>query len=210
MAGFFLYSLDAEAFEQLTAAPTKAQCLSGADAMLEDLEERLGDYDGDEAADPDKWPLERLPLAKAIRARLISPDWYSDLTTGDAAIWDDMVFQLVQDDGMDFRNDNDGLLYWDAARIAAQNGAATMAEQPFGRAGFRHTGVSAGDLDLMYTVFLPDHVAQLLEELEAAAPHFETLPSTPEGDRDQFFRGLLEPVRRIAAEDRVLWVQTDT
>ena len=209
MAGFFLYSLDAEAFRQLTTAPTKAQCLAGADAIVDDLAERLGDYVGEEA-DPDKWPLDRLLLAKAIRARLVSPDWYSDLRAGDAAIWADVVFQLIQDDGMDFRNDNDGFLYWDAARIAARHGAPTMAEQPFGQAGFRHTSVSAGDLDLMYTVFLPDQVALLLEELEAAVPHFETLPATPEGDRDQFFRGLLEPVRRIAAEDRVLWVQTDT
>jgi hypothetical protein len=210
MAGFFLYSLDADAFEQLTTAPTKGQCLAAADAVLDDLEDLLSEYDGDDAADPDKWPLDRLALAKAVRKRLVSPDWYVDLTLGDGAIWSDLVFQLIQEDGTDFRNENDGFLYWDAAATAAKNGAPTMAEPSFGRAGYRYTGVSVTDLDLMYTVFEPDEVQQLLDELEVAAPHFEALPATPEGDRDQFFRGLLEPVRRVAAEGRVLWVQTDT
>jgi len=210
MAGFFLYTLDAEAFEQLITAPTKGQCLSAADLVLDELDELLVEYDGDDAADPDKWPTDRLALAKAIRTRLVSPDWYSDLTWGDAAIWSDLVFQLIQDDGMDFSNENDGLLYWDAAALAVKHGAPLMTEATFGRAGFRYAGVSVTDLDLMFTVFEPDQVQLLLEELEAVAPHFETLPATPEGDRDQFFRGLLEPVRRAAADGRVLWVQTDT
>lgn len=210
MAGFFLYTLDADAFEQLTSAPTKSQCLSAADLVLDELDDMLSEYDGDDAADPDKWPTDRLTLAKAIRKRLVSPDWYADLTMGDAAIWSDLVFQMIQDDGMDFQNENDGLLYWDAAALAVRHGAATMAESSFGRAGYRYSGVSVTDVDLMYTVFEPDHVRDLLDELEAVAPHFEKLPATPEGDRDQFFRGLLEPVRRAAADGRVLWVQTDT
>jgi len=50
----------------------------------------------------------------------------------------------------------------------------------------------------------------LLRQLGKAVAHFETLPDEEDGDRDQFFQGLLEPVRRIVAAGRVMWVQTDT
>ncbi len=56
MAGYFIYSLDAEAFQQLTTSPTIEQSLFLAKPILSDLEDMLEEYDGEEAADPAKWP----------------------------------------------------------------------------------------------------------------------------------------------------------
>jgi hypothetical protein len=86
-----------------------------------------------------------------------------------------------------------------------------MAEPAFGNGGFRYSGKSKSEVELVYSIYLPPQVQQLLAQLEAAAPHFESLPDDVEdGDRAQFFRGLLAPVRTLAAEGRVMWVQTDT
>jgi len=85
-----------------------------------------------------------------------------------------------------------------------------MAEQRFGNSGFRYSGKSRGDIELMYTFYLPAQTQRLLKQLEKAVAYFETLPDEKDGDRDQFFQGLLEPVRRIVAAVRVMWVQTDT
>ena len=215
MAGYNIYSLDAGVFQQLTTSPTIEQCLVLANPIVEDLESLLDEYGDDEAADPKKWPLKRDALAETIRKRLTSPDWYADLTYGDAAIWDQILGQLDDEPGeelgVSFRCENDGFLYWDAANLAAKYGASMMAEPKFGNSGFRSSGKSRGDLELIYTYYLPPQVQQLLQQLEKVAPKFEKLSDDDEeGDRAQFFTGLLEPVRRIAAEGRVMWVQTDT
>src|SRR5947209_16181939 len=83
-----------------------------------------------------------------------------------------------------------------------------MAEPAFGNSGFRYSGKSRGELELMYTIHLPQQTQRLLHQLEKAVPHFESLPDEEDGDRAQFFQGLLEPVRRIVASGRVMWVQT--
>ncbi|MBN9521297.1 hypothetical protein J0H58_22715 [bacterium] len=215
MAGYFIQSLDAAVFEQLVTAPTPAQCAALAAAVVDDLEDLLDEYDGANAADPAKWPRTRGALAKAIGARLAAADWYADLTRGDAVIWDNSVLRGLDDKpgeviGIDFRCENDGFLYWDAPKRAARHGAPMMAEPAFGNAGFRYSGKSRGDIDLLYTIYEPPRVRLLLAQLEAVVPHFEALPDEPDGERDQFFRGLLEPVRTIAAAGRVMWVQTGT
>lgn len=216
MAGYFIQSLDAAVFEQLVTAPTPAQCRALADAVIDDLEELLDEYDGEDAADPAKWPRNRGALAKAIGARLAAPDWYADLTLGDTVIWDNGVIGSLDSEageaiGIDFRCEQpaDAFLYWHAAKRAAAHGAPMMAEPAFGNAGFRYSGKSKGDIDLLYTLYQPPRVRALLAQLEAAAPHFAALPADAGGERDQFERGLLAPVRAIAAAGRVMWVQTD-
>lgn len=216
MAGYFIQSLDAAVFGQLVTAPTAAQCLVLADAAIDDLEELLDEYDGEDAADPAKWPRERAALAAAIGARLAAPDWYADLTIGDTVIWDNSVIGSLDSEagealGIDFRCEQpaDAYLYWNAAIRAAAHGAPLMAEPAFGNAGFRYTGKAKGDIDLLYTLYQPPQVRALLAQLEAAAPHFAALPDTADGERAQFERGLLAPVRAIAAAGRVMWVQTD-
>jgi hypothetical protein len=214
MAGYYIYSLDADVFEQLTTSPTTEQALVLAETIVEELEYLLDEYADEDAADPKKWPRKRPALAESIRKRLASPDWYADMTHGDAVIWEQILRQLDDVPGeqleIDFRCENDGFLYWDAANLAAKNGASMMAEPKFGNRGFRYSGKSRGDLELMYTLYLPQQVQLLLQQLEKVVPFFKTQSEEKEGNRDQFFRGLLEPVRKISAKGRVMWVQTDT
>lgn len=201
-------------FQQLTTAPTMAHCLILADFVLDGLEEALDEYGDEDAADPSKWPLDRKLLAERIRKRLASADWYSDLTMGDAEIWYTVLRGLMEEPGQQigigFQCENEGFLYWDAAEIAARHGAPMMAEPMFGNRGFRNSGKSRGDVELIYTIYLPQQSRQLLNQLEKAVPHFEALPDEEDNERAQFFQGLLEPIRQIVAAGRVMWVQTDT
>lgn len=216
MAGYNICSLDAQVFRQLTTAPTMEQCLLLADAVLDGLDEAIDEYGDDFAADPDKWPMDREELAKSIQRRLGSADWYADLTFGDACIWDRNVLGALMGEvglqmGVDFQCENDCFLYWDAAELAAKHGATMMAEPMFGNSGFRYSGKSQTELELSYAVCLPAEVRDLQGQLEKAAAYFEALPDEEDdGNRAQFFEGLLEPVRRIAEAGRVMWVQTDT
>jgi len=215
MAGYFIYSLDADAFQQLTTAPTMKQCQIIAEAVVDDLESALDEYDGRQAADTAKWPTAVGPLAAAIQKRLAAHDWYADLTMGDAAIWDGLILRSWEDEPgeqlqLGFECENDGDVYWDVAKLAARRGASMMAEPAFGNAGFRYSGASRSRLQLAYTLYPPADVERLRDQLEQVAPHFESLPDDDMGTRAQFFDGLLEPVRKIAAAGRVMWVQTDT
>jgi hypothetical protein len=217
MAGYTVHSLDATAFHRLTTAPTMAHSLMLADwALLEldwALEEALDEYDASFAADASLWPLDRQALAGSICRRLASPDWYANLTMGDAVIWDLHVLAGLryapgEAIGIDFRHEENGFLYWNAAKTAARVGAPMLAD--FGNGGFRYFGRSRSELELMYTAYLPPQTRQLLQQLDRVAPHFATLPDEEGGERDQFFRGLLEPVRAIVGAGRVMWVLTDT
>jgi len=215
VAGYTVCSLDSDVFEQLTTSPTREHSLILADAVLDGLDVGLQDYKGDKAADPEKWPLDRELLATFIQERLASADWYADFTMGDASIWDNCLLRALMDEsgeqlGIDFRIENDGFLYWDAAEAAAEHGAPMMSEPKFGNSGFRYSGKSRTELELLYTIHLPADVQELLHQLETAVPYFETLPDDDDGDRVQFFDGLLDPVRSIAKAGRVIWVQTDT
>lgn len=212
MAGYFIHSMDAKVFEQLTTSPTREQALLLADAILDESDDLLRPYD--EAAEPPLWPSNRDVLADRIRERLTREDWYADLTMGNAAIWDEILHLLMDEPGeqlgIDLHCENDGFLYWDAAEMAAEHGATMMAEPHFGNSGFRYSGKSQGELDLMYTIYSVPRTRELLAQLETVIPHFEALPDDEEGDRAQFFEGLLEPVRQIVAAGRMMWVATVT
>jgi hypothetical protein len=87
-----------------------------------------------------------------------------------------------------------------------------MAEPHFGGGGFRYFGKPATEYTVfpMYSLYTAERTRELLAELESVVPHFLALPEGEGTERDQFFKGLLEPVRGVAAGGRVLWVQTDT
>lgn len=214
MAGYFINSLDPAAFHHLTTAATLSHGLLLADVVLDQLDELMDEYGDEDAATARLWPRDRHALARAIQKRLVAPAWYADFTLGDGTIWDgllhEMITELDHHLGLDVRAENDGYLYWDAAERAAGLGAALMAEPRFGNYGFRYAGRSRGELELLYTVHLPDVTRTLLRQLEQVAPAFEALPDEEDGEKAQFVQGLLDPVRRIVAEGRVMWVQTDT
>jgi hypothetical protein len=214
MAGYFLYSLDGNVFSQLTTSPTRPQALALADAVLDELQGMIDDFLKPE--ETSIWSTSREALAEVIQTRLGLSDWYSDLVHGDAVIWEYIIGSL--DDkagkkiGIRYKCENDGYLYWDAPRMAAERGATLMAAAQFGHSGFRYFGVPSNKYSSfpMYSMWTADQTRELLSQLEAVTPYFSTLPDGEGSDRDQFFKGLLEPVQRVVRQNRILWVQTDT
>jgi hypothetical protein len=114
--------------------------------------------------------------------------------------------------GIDFQFTDYESICWDCAEIAAAQGASMMAEPIFGNSGFRYFGKPAAAYSLypMYSLFTREQTPALLSQLERVEPHFRSLPEGAESPREQFFEGLLPVVREVVANDRVLWVQTDT
>jgi hypothetical protein len=218
MAGYFIYSIDNGVFTQLTTSPTTEQGLALADSILEEgIEYYLNDSNDKEAA---RWPKDREALADVIVKRLALAEWYSDLSPNGAEVWDRIIGALDDEPGeligIGFRCYDYDSIYWDCAEIAAEHGASMMAEPTFGGSGFRYFGKpprkhwSRPTYSPMYSLFVPEQTRTLLSQLEAVEPFFASLPDEEGSPREQFFEGLLPPVRHAAANGRVLWVQTDT
>lgn len=214
MAGYFLYSIDRNVFQQLVTTPTTEQGLVLADHLLDGWDDLSEEFeDKKEAA---RWPRDRNRLAAWIIERLAKPDWYSDLPWDSAQMWDNVVRSLQDEPGeaigVDFQCYDYESIYWDCAEIAAAQGAAMMAEPTFGSSGFRYFGKPSGNYSVwpMYSLYLPEQSRALLDQLLAVEPHFATLENEEGSPREQFFEGLLPPVRDCVQRGRVLWVQTDT
>jgi hypothetical protein len=215
MAGYLMTSFDGDVFQQLTTSPTFEQAKEFADAIgdMKKVLKGSAEWYG-EAANPALWPLDKAALAEVIRKRLAAPDWYADCNCGDAAIWTKLILdlhgELGKKLGIDVDFYDDAMIWWNAAMIAERHGAPMMAEPRFGGSGFRYSGHARSELEFMYSLYLPPEVQELLRQLEKAAPYFELLPDEEEGDRDQFFRFLMAPVRDTVERRRVLCIQTDT
>ena len=143
-------------------------------------------------------------------------DWYSDLSYANAAVWDEIIFSLQDEPGkaigLDFKCYDYESIYWDCAEIATAQGATLMAEPSFGSSGFRYFGKPTSEYSNypMYSLFSADQARELLTQLQAVESHFASLPEGEGSPREQFFEGLLPPVKDVVANGRVLWVQTDT
>lgn len=205
MAGYFIYSLDGNAFEQLTSNPTDehATIIAGALAEL---------VDGSE-----QFPEDITALATAIKSRLASADWYADLDEEDAEIWDDFVFMLTDELGeqlnIGFECTDYESIYWDCAEECVKQGVALLSEPTFGSSGFRFHGELSYDYGYhrIYSIFEPATVRTLAEQLTAVKSHFENLPDDEEGSvSEQFMNGLLTPILDAAERGRYIFVQTDT
>lgn len=212
MAGYYLYTLDADVFTELTNNPTEKHGRIFVDYLFDDFEDIIEDYETEDSI----WPTDKEALVAKIVERFALPDWYSDLSYEDACIWDTIVGSLDdkpgREIGIDFQCSDYESIYWDCAEIAAEQGATMMAEPAFGNAGFRYFGKPESEWNPfpMYTFYLPEESKKLLAQLKQVEPHFATL-SREEGDPgDQFFEGLLPVVTTAGEQNRVLWVQTDT
>lgn len=212
MAGYFLYTIDNSVFTRLTNSPTKEQGLALADYLCEDLEDYLDEFEDE--ADAVMWPGDREQLAELIVKRLAMSDWYSDLSDDNALMWDNVLSALNDEPGeaigVDFQCADYESIYWDCADIAAKQGATMMAERVFGCSAYRYFGKLSKYYDPMYSLYMPDETKTLLAQLEAVKPHFASLPEDEGSPREQFFEGLLPVVEQVVANNRVLWVQTDT
>ncbi|QDT14541.1 hypothetical protein [Alienimonas californiensis] len=213
MAGYFLYSLDGDAFTQLVTAPTDAQARALAEPLLAENRGELARVG---------WPTDLDELTAFVKARLAAADWYGDLSDEQAELWDAVVWSFRSEPGaacgLGFECTDYESIYWDCAEFCEEHGAPALGEPAFGNRGFRcpPSEPGLGGYDRMYRLYLPAEVAALHEQLRAVEPHAAALSDRdPEDDEDeslggQFFLGLYGPVADARARGRALFVQTDT
>ena len=213
MAGYFLYSLDGDAFTKLVAEPTDAQTRALAEPLLRDFADDLAEAG---------WPTEVGPLADLIKTRLAAADWYGDLTDERATLWDEVVHSFTDEPGeacgLGFECTDYESIYWDCAEFAAANGAPLMSEKTFGCSGFRCPPEKRSQLERYYQLMPPAETRALHEQLKIVEPRAAALPGfNPNAMEDddesvasQFFHGLHGPVADMAARGRALFVQLDT
>lgn len=208
MAGYFLYSLDGDAFSRLTTTPTDAQAAALARPLLTG-----SDWDdGRNGLAAAGWPTDLPGLTAFLKSRLAAADWDAGLTADGSGLWCEVVDLFGKSPGeacgLGYRAHSDREVSWDVSEFCAARGAPTLTEPAFGNRGFR---ASRPDHFHEYSLHPPDRVAALLSELRTVEPHAAALPDDAEGSVwHQFFHDLLPVVERVAAAGRVLWVRTDT
>lgn len=118
MAGYILYSIDADKFRRLVEQPTQHEIKT----LRKMLAERLEDLDG-ECEDDDpilQWNSSPAALEAVVRQRLASDDWYGDLSTAGKELWEGLIFDICTDNNvldLGFRVESDGI-YWDVINVA--------------------------------------------------------------------------------------------
>jgi hypothetical protein len=207
MAGYFIYTLDGDAFSQLTTAPTHEQ----AAALARHIHERAA------KSKSKVWSKDVDALTTAVKTRLAMADWYADLSDEDAELWDSVVFSLCgevgEEIGIGFQCSDYESIYWDCAEETAEQGVELMQEPKFGSSGYRFFGELSHDFGYhrIYGIHDSAVVQELLTQLIKVEPYFTSLADDGEGSvREQFTQGLLAPVKYAAENGRVLFVQTDT
>ena len=212
MAGYFLYTLDGDAFTALVTEPTDEQARALAAQLVDESRGGLLDVG---------WPTDVSELTGFVKERLAADDWYGDLSQDAAALWTNVVFSLREEPGeacgLDFQCSDYESIYWDCAEFAAEHGAPMMSAPTFGSSGFRcppdRLDPDGDDpLDPYYSLYTPAQTRTLHDQLRAVEPHAAALPDREEEGSvaEQFFEGLLPTVAAAAESGRVLFVQLDT
>ncbi len=118
MAGYILYSIDANKFRRLVEQPTPHEIKT----LRKMLAERLEDLDG-ECEDDDpilQWNSSPGALEAIVQQRLVSNDWYGDLSTAGKELWEGLIFDVCTDNNvldLGFQVESDGI-YWDVINVA--------------------------------------------------------------------------------------------
>ncbi|HVA48161.1 MAG TPA: hypothetical protein VNH11_17480 [Pirellulales bacterium] len=233
MAGYRIYSLGWDKFQNFVSNPTKKQLTAFAKRVSEQLaggedddDDDYGD-DDEEGADPVReWPTEPDALRKFVKERLARPDWYGDLSDGGKDAWSCAVCYFCEEEGpggVGFRVDHDGI-YWDLLELAwkmlkipGEEIHPDVALSAFGRRPYRYTPAATDgseededDYDAwqpMHSMHTPDEVRKMLAELESIAPAVEGAKNKQAiNDYD----ALVPVLERLAEEGRMLFIQVDT
>lgn len=224
MAGYIIYSLDRDKFQSFVNNPTDKQLLAFAEIISDSLD---GNDDEFEEGDPvQDWPSEPEELCGLVKKRLARQDWYADLSDAGKSIWDAAIFGFcchTDPNSVGFRVDHDGV-YWDVVElawkhleVAPDQISPNVALSAFGRRPYRYNppateGQAQDDEDFdawdpMHSMHTPDEVRKIAEELKTAAP---TIERSRNQQAIHDYDSLLPIMEKLAAEGRMLFVQTDT
>jgi hypothetical protein len=233
MAGYILYSLDWDKFQEFVNNPTDKQLLGVAKLITEGLG---GDDDEfDEELPPRAWPNDRGKTRDLVKERLARPDWYGDLSEVDKSAWSSAISGFCSGPGgktVGFRVDNNGIywtaldLAWKQLNVPPDQIVPGVALSTFGRRPFRYFAPAepqdrqAARLDddddelvddyglwTMHSMHTPDDVREMLGELRSVRP---TIESARNKDALRDYESLVSTLEKIEKEGRMLFVQVDT
>ena len=216
MAGFFIYSLDWKKFQKFTKKPTKKQLKKFAES-LDDRYERVMD-ELEETDVAHSWSADAKDHEAAIQERLASEDWYGDLSDEACGIWEWSMFDLANDAAnFDFRCESDGV-YWYVIQYCEEHASKTSKSSAIARFGHWPYGLQKAPKqpkDFLEPHWMPYHsmrppeeVEQMLAEAKAADKYVKS-----KKDRetyDELIDTLIPTLEKIAADERMLFVQVDT
>jgi hypothetical protein len=237
MAGYIIYSLDWNKFQNFVNNPTPKQLLAFAEILSQGLG---GDGDAFDEGNPIRaWPREPEKLCALVKERLTRPDWYGDLSNGKSN-WEAAVDSFCRDVAaktVGFRVENNGI-YWDVVQLAREHFnlgpdeiSPNVALSTFGKCPFRYhpasdavdIGTSApggegadedqdywgdyGDDWAMHSMHTPEEVRKMLDELRSVGPAIEKSRNKQAIDD---YDALLPVLEKLDSERRMLFVQVDT
>lgn len=218
MAGYIIYSLDWPKFRAMIERPTPTQLAILAQGLVEERDNLDGEFD---ESDPVLgWPTDLESLAPVVAERLVRADWYGDLSEQGRQLWESAFYGTcmhAEDLAIGFRVDSDGV-YWDVINLIVQRlgdrpeapGKSAMSR--FGTVPFRCPAPARPRYSSywtpMHSMHPPDEVQRMLAELRSVAPAIEAAEDPDV--REQFTEELLPAVERVAADDRLLFIQVDT
>lgn len=218
MAGYIIYSLDGEKFQQFVEQADDATLATFADIFSQTMDEYYDEFEKD---DPLRdWPVDPGELAPKLKQRLTSPDWYEGFSNTGKAVWESSLQNLCMDDTklLGFDCESDGV-YWDVIDlIRAHHGikpnAVTDLEiSHFGMRPYRYTPDSSLQED--FYSWHPNHsmheaadVARILEQVKAAKS--AVMNSDDENAKEEYEEELVPALEKVAASKRVLFIGVDT
>ena len=219
MAGYIIYSLDWNRFEQFVKQPTDQQLLAFADLFSQAVE---ADFDELDEEDPVKnWPVEPEELAPHLKAVLSQDNWYGGFSDAGKQVFERTLqnFCMEGEHEMGFDVESDGV-YWDVIElICAHHGvrAETITDKAishFGNRPFRYVperGRETRDFwqwNPMHSMQTPEEVRQLLAEIREAE---QTVLDSGREDAIRDYEDELVPaVTNVAEKNRVLFIGVDT
>ena len=162
MAGFFVYSIDASAWDLISTTPTQEQ-VDDIVAIVEELKAN-GSFEVDEGS--------FLADADAVQSQLVKRDWYADFDSEQAAFWDDVIYGIregqVGSVDVGFEADDFYLEYEMVANWRKDN-VAVVKINTLGQRPFRYFGNPSYKVNYMsyHSIHDLDEIVQLKRELES-------------------------------------------
>jgi len=233
MAGYIIYSLDWDKFQNFVNNPTHKQLLAVAKIISDGLDGNDAELEDDDPVHD--WPSEPEELCDLVKERLARPDWYGDLSDVGKSVWSTAVAGFCRDAGrkaVGFRVDQDSI-YWDVLDLARKHLKVEpdqivpdVALSAFGKRPYRYHpptdaadigGDEPGDDDeyygddfddwSMHSMHTPDEVRKMLAELRSVGPAIEGSRNKQAiSDYDSF----IPVLEKLDKQRRMLFIQVDT
>ncbi|WP_146119325.1 hypothetical protein [Blastopirellula marina] len=217
MAGYFLYSLDAEKFNQFVIDPTDKQMFAFADVVSE----RLDYFNEEEGKILAEWPVDPQELAPILRERLAQDDWYVDLSDYEKSIFESSVDDYLSEkkSGLGYRPESNMGIYWDVIEIIRSYHRVPNSQvndkiiSRFGTTPFRGMPDQSKRRSFMswhpmHSLHLSEDVVKLRDEVLAAQE--AVMGSDDEGAKRDYENELTPALDRLVAKGRILLVNVDT